>query len=125
MVHGDKSSFSRRTLLRGSAALGALGMAGLAGAPLRAAPQPAVRLPARGNFVIRNAFVMTMEAGTGDIAGGDVHVKDGMIVAVGRYLEAPGARTLQRRGHDRAARPGRDPLAHVEHVVAQHVGREA
>src|SRR5215204_2959797 len=98
MVHRDKSSFSRRALLRSGAALGALGMAGLAGAPLRAAPQPAVRLPPRGNFVIRNAFVMTMEPGTGDIAGGDVHVKDGMIVAIGRYLDAPGARTLNGEG---------------------------
>ena len=30
----------------------------------------------------------------------------------------------QGRGHDRAAGAGRDPLAHVEHAAAQHVGRE-
>ena len=87
MVQGDKSSFNRRALLRVSAALAGLGMAGLADAPLLAAPQPPVRLPPRTNFVIRNAFVMTMEPGTGDIAGGDVHVKDGVIAAVGQYLE--------------------------------------
>ena len=97
MVQGDKSSFNRRALLRGSAALAGLGMAGLADAPLLAAPQPPVRLPPRTNFVIRNAFVMTMEPGTGDIAGGDVHVKDGVIAAVGQYLE-PGARTLNGEG---------------------------
>ncbi len=68
------SNINRRTLLRGSAALAGLGMAGLAGAPLLAAPQPPVRLPPRTNFVIRNAFVMTMEPGTGDLAVHDVHV---------------------------------------------------
>jgi cytosine/adenosine deaminase-related metal-dependent hydrolase len=55
-------------------------------------------LPARGNFVIRNAFVMTMEPGTGDISGGDVHVKDGVIAAIGQYLEAPGSNTIKGEG---------------------------
>jgi 5-methylthioadenosine/S-adenosylhomocysteine deaminase len=93
----DKSSVSRRTMLRFGAALGALGIAEHAGAQVAAAPQP-VRLPARGNFVIRNAHVMTMEPGTGDIIGGDVHVKDGVIAAIGQYLEAPGSNTIKGEG---------------------------
>jgi cytosine/adenosine deaminase-related metal-dependent hydrolase len=92
----DKSSVSRRGVLRIGATLGALGIAAHAGAQV-AAPQP-VRLPARGNFVIRNAFVMTMEPGTGDITGGDVHVKDGVIAAIGQYLEAPGSNTIKGEG---------------------------
>ena len=63
-----------------------------------AAAAPAPRLPARGNFVIRNAYVMTMERDTGDIANGDVHVKDGAIVAVGPKLNAPGARAINGAG---------------------------
>ena len=84
-------------MLRFGAALGALGIAEHAGAQVAAAPQP-VRLPARGNFVIRNAHVMTMEPGTGDIIGGDVHVKDGVIAGIGQYLEAPGANTIKGEG---------------------------
>ena len=85
-------SFSRRGLLRGTASFAALATAG----PSVAAP--AQRLPARGNFVIRNAHVMTMERDTGDIAGGDVHVRGGAIAAVGRGLTAPGAQVVDGTG---------------------------
>ena len=44
-------------------------------------------------FVIRNGYVMTMDA-QGDIPGGDVHIADGFIVAVGRGIDAPGAESL-------------------------------
>jgi 5-methylthioadenosine/S-adenosylhomocysteine deaminase len=44
-------------------------------------------------FVLRNGYVMTMDA-QGDIPGGDVHIADGVIVAVGRDLDAPGAPSL-------------------------------
>ena len=48
-------------------------------------------------FVIRGGHVMTMEA-AGDIPGGDVHVADGRIVAVGPGLEAPGVPVIEARG---------------------------
>ena len=51
-------------------------------------------LPARGEFVLRNAYVMTMDPELGDIPGGDVHIKNGAIVAVGKGLKAPGAAVL-------------------------------
>jgi cytosine/adenosine deaminase-related metal-dependent hydrolase len=44
-------------------------------------------------FVLRNGYVMTMDA-QGDIPGGDVHIADGVIVAVGRDIEAPGAASI-------------------------------
>jgi len=91
-------SLSRRGMLRGSASLAALALAG----PSAAAP--AQRLPARGHFVIRNAHVMTMERDVGDIANGDVHVRDGAIVAVGTKLNAPGATTIN--GADMIVLPG-------------------
>ena len=57
------SKLSRRGLLRGTLALGALGY----GRPrASAATGAAVKLPARESFVIRNAFVMTMDGATGD-----------------------------------------------------------
>ena len=83
----DASPLSRRRILQGSVVLGALGLAGLV--PAFGAPAP--RLPARGNFVIRNAYVMTMEPGQADLPKGDVHVDNGLIVDIGAELAASGA----------------------------------
>ncbi|MDB5600624.1 MAG: amidohydrolase [Xanthobacteraceae bacterium] len=90
------TGMNRRELLAGAAALGALG-SNLIGTAR--AQQPATSgLPVRGTYLIRNAHVMTMEPGTGDIAGGDVHVRDGAIVAVGKNLDAPGATVIDGDG---------------------------
>jgi cytosine/adenosine deaminase-related metal-dependent hydrolase len=56
------------------------------------------KLPARGEFIIQNAHVMTMEPGVGDIADGSVHVRNGEIVAVGRNLSTPGAEVIKGDG---------------------------
>ena len=50
--------------------------------------------PERTEFVIRGAHVVTMDAQLGDIDGGDVHVRNGSIVAVGRNLQAPAAQEI-------------------------------
>src|SRR5204862_2869492 len=63
-----------------------------------------IGLPARGEFVLRNAHVMTMDAALGDIPGGSVHVRNGEIVAVGRDVDAPGARAIA--GDDMIVLPG-------------------
>jgi 5-methylthioadenosine/S-adenosylhomocysteine deaminase len=58
----------------------------------------------RLEFVIRGAYVVTMEA-TGDLPVGDVHVRDGAIVAVGQGLDVPeGAIPID--GRDRVVLPG-------------------
>jgi 5-methylthioadenosine/S-adenosylhomocysteine deaminase len=89
--------FTRRALLSGAAALSAAGPAGFALGARDAFAAAAPKLPARGNFVIRKAYVVTMEK-DGDLKEGDVHVRDGSIVAVGQNLNAPGARTIDGRG---------------------------
>jgi 5-methylthioadenosine/S-adenosylhomocysteine deaminase len=91
-----KSAFSRRELLQAGVAVGALAMSG--GSPAGAAPQPPIRLPVRANIVIRNAYLVTMDPDLGDIAGGDIEVADGQIVAIGQFLDAPNARTLKGEG---------------------------
>jgi cytosine/adenosine deaminase-related metal-dependent hydrolase len=58
----------------------------------------------RGEFLIRNAYVLTMDASLGDVAGGDVHVRDGAVAAVGRNLAAPGAEVID--GTDMLVLPG-------------------
>jgi cytosine/adenosine deaminase-related metal-dependent hydrolase len=95
-------SLTRRLLLRHTAAVVTTGIVpgGLAlfahPSAMKAAQQraPVGSLPARGEFVIRGAYVMTMDPVLGDIAGGDIHVKDGSIVAVGKALNAPAATAI-------------------------------
>jgi 5-methylthioadenosine/S-adenosylhomocysteine deaminase len=87
---------SRRSFMRGAGALAATAMFS---SPLLAqAPSGDAKLPAREEFVIRNAYLMTMDADLGDIARGTIHVKDGAIVAVGAEVAAPGARTVEGNG---------------------------
>ena len=113
---------TRREFLGGMAALGSLSLGGCglmgksadgsAAKPPAAKPPAAkppavkptvmkppapVKLPEQGEYVIRNAYVMTMEPGAGDLAGADVHVKQGTIVAVGRNLQASG-QVIEGRG---------------------------
>src|SRR5580700_10281547 len=96
------NSLTRRLLLRHTAAVVTTGIVpgGLAlfahPSAMKAAQQraPVGSLPARGEFVIRGAYVMTMDPVLGDIAGGDIHVKDGSIVAVGKALNAPAATAI-------------------------------
>ncbi len=81
----------RRSFMRGAGALGAAVASGLFSSPLMAQTGGgAARLPARGEFTIANAYVMTMDGALGDIADGAVHVKDGAIVAVGKDVQGGG-----------------------------------
>ena len=89
---------SRRTFMRGA---GAFAATTLFGSPLLAQGQAGgteTKLPAREEFLIRNAYLLTMDAGLGEIASGMVHVKDGAIVAVGAEVQAPGARVIDGSG---------------------------
>ena len=69
----------------------------LLGAAAVAGHSSAAPLPARGEYLIRGDHVMTMDRELGDIAGGAVHVKNGVIVAVGKDLKAPGATVIEGR----------------------------
>jgi 5-methylthioadenosine/S-adenosylhomocysteine deaminase len=81
----------RRLVLGGLAGLAVA--KGAAGAPAHSAP-----LPSRGEFVIRDAYVMTMDPALKDLARGSVHVRDGVIVAVGPDIKAPGAAVIPGAG---------------------------
>jgi len=93
---------SRRTMLKGATALGALaaasGEAFTQQAPTRSAAAQAAPLPQRREFVIRGATVLSMDPGIGDLASGDVHVRDGAIVAVAARVEAPNVQAIESRG---------------------------
>jgi cytosine/adenosine deaminase-related metal-dependent hydrolase len=88
-------NISRRAMLGG---VSAVAIAGLPFANAAPRPERGAKLPARGNVVIRNAYVMTMEKDVGDLKDADVHVRDGAVVAVGQKIAAPGASAIDGRG---------------------------
>jgi 5-methylthioadenosine/S-adenosylhomocysteine deaminase len=94
-----KDGINRRTILAGTTALGAAGLLGRAQAQT-AAPgtAPAATLPPRGEFVVRGALVLSMDDAIGDLPSGDVHVRDGAIVAVAASVNAPGATVIDGKG---------------------------
>src|SRR5215211_549332 len=92
---------SRRTLLGAAAVVGAASVVGAPGTgharPRRVAAGPAAQFPPRGEFVVRGGYVLTLDPALGDLPRGDVHVRDGAIVAVGTDLAAPGATVIDAR----------------------------
>ncbi|MFI4961530.1 MAG: amidohydrolase family protein [Hyphomicrobiales bacterium] len=97
-----KDGFDRRTLLTGTTALGAAGLLpGRSFAQTGAAnpaTRPAATLPTRGEFVVRGAQVLSMDDTIGDLPSGDVHVRDGAIVAVAANVNAPGVQVIDGKG---------------------------
>ena len=95
----SRNPMSRRTILKGTTALGALGAAGIVpGSVVAQQVRKPASLPARREMLVRGANVLTMDAKLGDLATGDVHVRDGTIVAVGPKLEVKGAQVVDGRG---------------------------
>src|SRR6266480_6431785 len=82
---------SRRTMLKGATALGALVAASgelLGQQPVsRSAAVPGAPLPPRRELLIRGATVLTIDPNVGDLATGDVHVRDGTIVAIAPRID--------------------------------------
>jgi cytosine/adenosine deaminase-related metal-dependent hydrolase len=105
---GRPNKLSRRNLLEAFAVLGAVGLAGCASSAQQSSSLSRLsgtgKLPARGEFVVRNAYLVTMDGKLGDLPNGDVHVRDGTLVAVGPNLSAPGAQQID--GRNRIALPG-------------------
>ena len=87
---------NRRGLLRFGAGLVAAGAALKAErvAAQTSVPAAAGAVPSRGEILLRGGQVLTMDATLGDLAAGDVHIRDGAIVAVGPQLQAPGAEVI-------------------------------
>jgi 5-methylthioadenosine/S-adenosylhomocysteine deaminase len=97
-------SLDRRDLVAGAALLGGFGALPTFTAAQDAAPHPGTvataptALPARDEFVVRRAKVLTMDPHLAELDNGDVHVRDGVIIAVGNNLEAPGAEVIDGSG---------------------------
>src|SRR5262245_2366919 len=88
---------SRRGFLGAAAALGTMALSACAtrsNGSMVAAGRSTDGLSERGEFLIKNVYVLTMDAKLGEIPGGDIHVRNGAIVAVGRNLSAPSAEII-------------------------------
>jgi len=85
--------WSRREVLSGALATGAL-----ATVPFEVSLGQRTGNMTQGELLIRNAYVLTMDAAVGDIANGDVHIRAGAIAAVGQGLQAPGAEVIDGAG---------------------------
>jgi 5-methylthioadenosine/S-adenosylhomocysteine deaminase len=97
-----RNPISRRMMLTGATALSAVlstsGGLRAQQAPARTAAGPAAALPPRGEFVIRGATVLTMDPAIKDLTPGDVHVRDGVIVATGPKIDVPNAQVIDGGG---------------------------
>jgi 5-methylthioadenosine/S-adenosylhomocysteine deaminase len=96
----------RRDMFRlGGGFAAALALSGLQSAKAQVAPpETDSALPARGEFVVRGGHVLTMDTNLGDLPSGDVHVRDGAIVAVGANINAANAQVID--GRDMIVMPG-------------------
>lgn len=93
-----KDGFDRRTVLAATAALGTSSLLPRSAQAQSAAPSTPASLPARGEFVVRGAHVLSMDDTIGDLPSGDVHVRDGEIVAVAVNVPAPSAQVIDGKG---------------------------
>jgi hypothetical protein len=93
---GRESGITRRGLIGSVAAIGA--------ATTFVPRATMAALPGRGEFVVRNAHVLTMDPSLGDLDRGDVHVRNGEIIAVGRDVMASDAEVVD--GRSMIALPG-------------------
>jgi 5-methylthioadenosine/S-adenosylhomocysteine deaminase len=93
------SRTSRRQFLSSAAALGAASTIPTHFAfGQTSTASSAATLPERAEVLIRGGHVMSMDPITGDVARGDVHLRNGEIVAVGRDLAAPAAEVIDGDG---------------------------
>jgi len=99
MERHDHRHLSRRGLFASATALAAVMVTEVRPGRAIAQARPAApHLPARVEFVVRGAYVVTMDPGLADLPAGDVHVRDGSIVAVGPSLNVPNAEVIDGRG---------------------------
>ena len=78
--------------------LGAVLSNGCARFATRGEPPATRPLPAREDFLLKNAYLLTMDPVLGDLPRGSVLVRAGRIVSVGSELSAPGVPALDAEG---------------------------
>jgi cytosine/adenosine deaminase-related metal-dependent hydrolase len=90
-------TIDRRTFIKTGAALATAAVIPGCASP-RGSDGSVRMLRRRGEFVIRGAIVLSMDPAIGDLPRGDVHVRDGSIVAVAPQIAASGANAIDGAG---------------------------
>jgi 5-methylthioadenosine/S-adenosylhomocysteine deaminase len=85
---------TRRGFLAGAGALGAAAGRGFLGSITSAVAQSTATPPRNSEYVIRGGYIITMDRTAGDIPVGDIHVRNGAIVAVAPSISVPGAEVI-------------------------------
>lgn len=121
-----KTTITRRELVGGTATLGLLAASGTLGACVESSddkPEMQGGLPARGEYLVRGAYVLSMDPDIGHLDLGDVHVRDGKIIAVASDVSAPGAEVIDASGM--IVMPGFiDTHWHMWHAIFRNFLRE-
>ena len=91
-------AIGRRTLLAATTAIAAASILPSGATAQSAASRTSPSLPRRGEFVVRGARVLSMDDKIGDFPTGDVHVRNGVIVAVAANVAAPGSQVIDGKG---------------------------
>ena len=102
-AHNEKHTISRRDVIGGTAKLGLLAAGGVLVGSACARTNTGNStanggLPAQGEYLVRGAYVLSMDPDIGHLDLGDVHVKSGKIIAVAPDISAPAAEIIDATG---------------------------
>jgi cytosine/adenosine deaminase-related metal-dependent hydrolase len=123
-----KTTLTRRELVGGTAKLGLLAAGGMLAGEVTAGEggkksRADGKLPAQGEYLISGAYVLSMDPDIGHVEKGNVHVRNGKIVAVGADVAAPEAKAIDATGM--IVMPGFiDTHWHMWHAVLRNFLRE-
>ena len=91
------TSLTRRDVITGTVKLGLLAATSVAAGNACSQSnesKTAGGLPPQGEYLIRGGYILSMDEEVGELDRGDVHVKDGAIVAVASEVSAPDAEVI-------------------------------
>jgi 5-methylthioadenosine/S-adenosylhomocysteine deaminase len=96
----------KRTFIKKALALGLLGMGGVGSLSAFGLKDKSNErtLPDQGHYLIKNAHIISMDGSQSEISKGDIHVREGQIISIGKNLEATGAEIIE--GEGMLAMPG-------------------
>ena len=95
------TSLTRRDVITGTAKLGLLAATSVAAGNACSQSnesKTAGGLPPQDEYLIRGGYILSMDEEVGELDRGDVHVKDGAIVAVASEVSAPDAEVIDAYG---------------------------
>jgi len=95
-----KLNSERRSLLKVASAIAVSGVATSFGCAQKGNYSSAIgeSFVDRDEFVIRGANILSMDASVGDFVRGDVHVRNGVIVAIANEIHAPAVKVMDANG---------------------------